>query len=539
MADELAQKLIKRSDFLFGEKNTWNALWDAITRYIVPRKKGIFGKVPGAKQTQELYDSTGIHAAERLAFLLNGYLTSPVNRWFTVLPDVEEVEEELLKLFEQASQRQYTVLRNSNFYSQVSEVYLDLVTMGTASLYYKFLGHGSIHFLALPVEEYAIAENEEGEVETLYRRFSLTAENAVERWGDNAGKSILDTNKKNPYELVPIIHAVYPRTTRNRDKRDKTNMPFASVHISARDKTVIAEGGFLRFPFFVPRWAKSSGEVYGRSPAMTALPDVKTTNKAREITLKGGGKQINPPLVIQADAFLKKLDITEGAINEVQMGQDASTAAHPLVVGVPMDSALVFLNDLRKSVKEIFFADQVETLMAIGGPAKTATEVQIQYELLQQMLGPTLGRIEGELLSPLVRGVFMMLYEEGEFSDLAGYYEGKRPDIKIRYEGVLAKAQRSTEVLALQRFEEAVVLSANQAPDVVDNINYDDLIRYKAQLLGVPLKIFRPQENVEALREQRAQTQAEDKQAQEALATTEGVKNVSGLFKGNGERRGF
>ena len=54
---------------------------------------------------------------------------------------------------------------------------------------------------------------------------------------------------------------------------------------------VLAEGRFSP-PFINFRWLKAPGEVYGRSPVMKALPDIKTANKVVELVLKNASTRV-------------------------------------------------------------------------------------------------------------------------------------------------------------------------------------------------------------------------------------------------------
>ena len=62
-------------------------------------------------------------------------------------------------------------------------------------------------------------------------------------------------------------------------------MPFESVYLEYKNGNELSVGGFKEFPFVVPRYLKASNEIYGRSPAMTALPDVKMLNISSRIPL--------------------------------------------------------------------------------------------------------------------------------------------------------------------------------------------------------------------------------------------------------------
>ena len=41
---------------------------------------------------------------------------------------------------------------------------------------------------------------------------------------------------------------------------------------------MLDEGGYRTFPYAISRYVTAPGETYGRSPAMLALPSIKTLN---------------------------------------------------------------------------------------------------------------------------------------------------------------------------------------------------------------------------------------------------------------------
>jgi hypothetical protein len=128
-------------------------------------------------------------------------------------------------------------------------------------------------------------------VNTVFRMYKSTAAQAVERFGfDNVGTFIQKTFEKRPDEEVEILHAVLPRLSRDVTKRDNLNMPFMSVYVCKNTGMVISEGGFEELPYVVPRFLKATGEVMGRSPAMTALPDVKMLNLMSKTIIQAAQK---------------------------------------------------------------------------------------------------------------------------------------------------------------------------------------------------------------------------------------------------------
>jgi hypothetical protein len=44
-------------------------------------------------------------------------------------------------------------------------------------------------------------------------------------------------------------------------------LPVASIYLDEKEKHILDEGGFDEMPYMVSRWAKATGEIFGRSPA--------------------------------------------------------------------------------------------------------------------------------------------------------------------------------------------------------------------------------------------------------------------------------
>ena len=102
------------------------------------------------------------------------------------------------------------------------------------------------------------------------------------------------------------------------------------------------------------------------------------------------------------------------------------------------------LADVRASVRRIFFSDQLELN---EGPQMTATEVQVRYELMQRLLGPTLGRLQSEFLNPIVERAFYSMLRGNALPQMPECCNA-RFDLDIEYVGPLARSQKMDEVTA-------------------------------------------------------------------------------------------
>ena len=260
----------------------WLPTWQDITELCLPRKSNItLTRTPGRTQTERMQDSTVAHAIELLAASMQGSLTSESIRWFSyrIRGLAYGSDTETDKWLETASDLSYDELNQSNFNSEAHEFYTDLATVGTAAMFIerKEAKPGQVwqglRFKTLPPGTYAIDENDEGRVDTLYYKYKLTARQAAQRFGmANLTEQIRRqlVSGAEPDRVFDFINAIFPRDDRWADAKGAMaagKKAWASIHLTLEDPTILRESGYDEFPFAVGRWTKSSDEKYGRSPA--------------------------------------------------------------------------------------------------------------------------------------------------------------------------------------------------------------------------------------------------------------------------------
>ncbi len=261
---------------------------------------------------------------------------------------------------------------------------------------------------------------------------------------------------------------------------------------------VVRTGGYNEFPYLVPRWSKATGEVYGRSPSYNALPDIKTLNKAVELGLKAWSKAIDPPLLVQDDGVIGRVRMTPGGITVIR----SDAAVKPFQSGANMQLNAFKENELKTAIRQAYYSDQLQLQQ---GPQMTATEVQVRYELMQRLLGPTLGRFQSEFLNPLIERVFGIMFRADAFLPAPELLQGQ--SIDIEYVGPLARSQRMEEAVAVERLYQLAMQLGQADPSVMDILNNDEAVRMRAELLGVPKSVLRGRAEVDELRQARMEAQ--------------------------------
>jgi hypothetical protein len=523
---DLTKSLLSRFDRLKAQRQNWETHWQEVADYMQPRKADVTRtRSKGDKRTELIFDSSPIQAVELLAASLHGMLTNPSTPWFSLRFKNSELEmEDEAKLWlENATDVMYTAFSRSNFQQEIFELYHDLITFGTAAMFIQEDNEDVLKFSTRHINEIFIAEDDKGRIDTVYRKFKLSARAAMQQFGTKVSTDIQAQAKKDPYNEVEILHVVYPRSDFNPNLKDTENMPFESVYIEMKNGNELSVSGFQEFPFVVPRYLKASHEIYGRSPAMTALPDVKMLNEMSKTTIKAAQKQVDPPLLVPDDGFLLPVRTVPGGLNFYRSG--TRDRIEPLNIGANNPLGLNMEEQRRTAIRNVFYVDQ---LLMQQGPQMTATEVIQRNEEKMRLLGPVLGRLQSELLKPMIDRCFNILFRREQFAPAPEFLSGQ--DIEIEYVSPLAKAQKSSELSSITRGIEILGSLANVAP-VFDYINFDALVKHVADLVGVPQKVLKLQSQVNSEREQAAQQQQQMAQMQQLQQVAKAGGDIAPLAK--------
>jgi hypothetical protein len=523
----LAKQLKDNLSRLMEKRSNWENHWQEVSDYMLPRKAEITKeRARGDKRHTQIFDATAIHALELLAASLHGMLTSSANKWFslrfkeTELNSLDEAKEWL----EDATSRMYDVIAKSNFQQEIFECYHDLIAFGTSCLMIEEDQDDIINFSARHIKEIYIQENKKGFVDTIYRRFKMPAQAVADKFGiDNVSKDLINTAKKNPFDEVELVHVIKPRYDFDPQKLDKKNMPFQSIYFEYGSGHIISIGGFKENPYVIPRYLKASTEVYGRSPGMNCLSEVKVLNKMVENSLKAAAKQIDPPLLIPDDGMLAPIRMSPGSINYYRSG--SRDRIEPLNINANNATTLNSENQRREAIIKMFHVDQ---LVISENRNMTATEVVQRQEEKMRILGPVLGRLQSELLSPLIIRIFNIMLRNGLFMEAPDILRSQ--ELNIEYVSPMALAQRSQELQSIMRGLELFGSMAQTMP-VMDYIDENGFIKQIIDILGLPAKMIKSDAEVQQIREERAAQEQQQMAMQQEMAESQMAKNAAPLAK--------
>lgn len=543
--------LLARQKRLADARRTWESHWQELAEFLLPSRADISGaRTSGGKRTERQFDSVPMQAARGLAASLDGLLKPKTQRWFA-LRAVEDAlnDDENAKLWlREAEDRLFRALYDpkARFLQRSAEVDLDLVVFGTGVMFIgERRGVDGLLFQSLHLRDTFLAENADGEIDTVFRRMRLTARQAAQKFGREAiGAQTRDALDRDESDRVfEFIQAVLPRTDRDPRRRDVRHMPFASIVIDVESEHMVGESGFREFPFVVPRWDTATDEVYGRSPGMLALPDINTLNQMGRTILEAGHKVVNPPLLVPNDGIQANPRTFPGGITPFDAALLMQTGGRPpvmpLVSGANIPLGREMQNDVREQIWAAFFRNVLQ--LPFSGPQMTATEILARKAEFMRVIGPTFGRLEADYTGPMVDRAFRVLLRGGALPEPPPALRGT--GVRFEYASPIARAQKQIDAAALGKTVQDLAPLAAQNPALLDNFDEDRVARDVAEANGLPQHWIRPAATVAQLRAGRAAAAQAEARARDAerlaenlskLGRVPGLAAVVGLGGGEG-----
>ncbi len=541
---ELRQHLDRRLGSLRAGRMSYLLHWRELSDYILPRR-GRFLVTPnqgnrGEPRNEKIIDSTGTLAARTLASGMMAGITSPARPWFRLtLSDPEAARDTAVRLWlDEVAKRMARVFAKSNFYNSLAVLYEELGVFGTGAMIILEDFEDVIRCQTLTVGEYFLANSDRQAVNTLYREFPLTVGQVVAQFGEAAcTPTVLALYRTGQLDMeVMIGHAVEPNDDELVAVSFAEGMPYRSVYweLGSSQSLILAARGFREFPVCAPRWAVVGNDVYGRSPGMDALGDVKALQVEQKRKAQAIEKMVNPPMV--ADVSLKNQPATllPGGVTYLP-GNAAGVGFRPVYeVDPPLPGLVQDIAEVQARIGKAFYADLWLMMSELDG-IRTATEINERKQEKLLMLGPVLERVQAEMLDPAIKRAFAVMARAGLLPPAPPPL--RRQSLQVEYTSMLAQAQKSVATAGIERLMGFVATLAPSRPDVADNIDYDEVVDEYAALVGVSPRIVLPPPAVAQLRQARQQqaaaAQAQQQAVQTGTAVARGALDLSEARIGN------
>lgn len=522
---ELGRRLLARNAQLKSQRGVWDAFWQEIARYVMPRKNQIARKSPPPDTADQdtLFDGTAIQANMIQASGMMSYMVPKGSVWFSFDPPMPlKGSDPAKQWFQHCSDIARVELASSNFYELVHEHFLDRGAFGTAVLFCEEGRRAALGFQTFDVGTFSLGLDDEGYVDTLFREFTLTARQAEQKFGDEVSEEIRKAarEEKRKDAEFEFLHCIYPRAEVERGRLDAENKPIASVYLEVKSGHVNRVSGYDEPAFYASRYLKWGDTAYGWSPSWMALPEARQLNFLEKQMDALAEKAAFPPMLVpsthEGDIDVRALGVTYySGVGEGAMPREWQNTGR---YDIGKDRAEI----KRRAIERAFHVDLFQMFANYEGPQMTAREVaERQGEKLTQF-SPTADRTTTELFTPLLRRVFAILARAGKFpppppevmvSEAGGVFVA---DPEIIYSSRIALAIKALENNAFDRDLETLMPLIQIAPDAVDNYDLDEIVRDRSRNNGLPARWMRDLEEVEEMRAARAQAAAQQAQMRQA-----------------------
>lgn len=526
---------LSRLAALKAERSSWDNHWLQISQYQFPRAGRFLTSDTneGKKKNNLIYDNTAVFAVRTLAAGMMSGVTSPARPWFRLgLADKELMEFGPVKQWlHDAAELMRAIFSASNTYNALHGCYEELGAFGTWANVVLPDFDNVIHHYPMTIGEYYLAHNERGQIDTIAREMKMTVGQMVSMFGkDNVSQAVRNLWSRGAYDVwVDVVHMIQPRRDRDMRKRDAKNMPFSSCYFEPGKESwdkYLRESGFKRFPGLCPRWTVTGNDIYGRSPGMDALGDVKQLQFEQQRKAQAIEYQVNPPIQVPTaykDVAQSRLP---GGVMYVDAMSPGGGVRSAFEVNLRLDFLMDSIRDTRDRIRQAYYADLF--LMLASQPANgrmTATEVAERHEEKLLMLGPVLERLHNELLSPLIDITFDRCLEAGILPPIPKEIQGV--EMNIEFISVLAQAQRAVAVNGMERLLTTATALAPVKPEILDKINFDQVIDDMGEAFGVNPALVVPDAQVADVRAARAQAEQAARSAAVAPQVVDSAKTAS------------
>lgn len=548
--EALVREVISRHDALKKVREPHEDLWHDITELVLPVISDILEDSGDHIWTERLADnfnSVGRDAVRLWSNGMQGYMTPRNNNWVRVTSANKEIRKlsGMRKYFQETTEEVLAHWRRSNFYDMLGPVYEHGASVATSALTVDWDSRKrSLAYIPRHPKQVWIAEDYLGHVDTVFIVEELSWRQIVAKFGEEAlDEPDRKTAIRAPFEKKEVLHAVFPRTERLVDQQeqdipvDARRKPIASIWILLGRNHLLKESGYDTMREIVWRFRRTVGTPYGYGPSHNALIDLLRAEKIDSTMLRAADLAVMPPLMYPQE-LAGKLKIQPHGMTPYS---DPRRKVEPVFTVGQYPYGLDMLNRVEESIRRHYHIDFWLMLSQSQQGQRTAYEVAQLAGEKAAVMGAEIGRVESELLDPIIDVSLTMLQKEGLLPDppeeLADLDE---PDVMFSYDGPLAQMQKRHygQQNIIQMLNQ-VTLIGQVFPRSLVWLDDDELMQEALESLEAPESVIRDKASVDKIRQAEAaaqQMQMQMEQAQQAaeLQATLAKANPTGLPPGMG-----
>ena len=514
MHEKTVEQMLQSYEKAQAVRLNFEDLYDEIYEYCLPQRQGFKNYSVGERKDDKIFDETAVVGIQEFASRLQSGLTPNFARWadFVTGQEVPDAEkDDINNALDSVTDYVFEILQTSNFAQEIHECFIDLA-LGTAVIcVMEGDAVNPIRFQSIPLPHVVLDTGPDGKVDHVYRERMMKNEDIPIAYPNGIlTPQMAERISRSPESKTKILEV----SCRLYD--DPNEEKYGYYVIDINEKVMIMSEvytGVGSNPFIAFRWSKASGEVYGRGPALNALSAIKTCNLTIEMILENAQMAISGIYQIDDDGIIN-VDTINLVPGTVIPKAPSSQGLQPIRAAGSFDVANLILNDMRNNIKRALYNDM------LGDPNKTpasATEVAERMADLSRKIGSAFGRLQSEMVQPLLQRVVYILQKQGRIE--MPTVNGR--EVKIRSVSPLAQAQSNQDIVSLNRFLQTV--SGSFGPEILNIlISSEETALYLAKKFGVPDKLIRDADERQQLVQMAQQMQQQQQQGELPNASTLG-----------------
>lgn len=475
------------------------------------------------------------HATRSFRYLEGGMysgLSSPNRPWFKFRLGGKIEEGHAARVWlDECEDIVAEMLAGSNFYSVARANYGELGKFGNAAGIMDEDFEKGVSCTALTAGEYSFSTNYQGEVDTLLRLCRMDTRQVVQKfvrqpdgamdWGHVTDQVKQAWANSNYAMSFTVFHLIEPNEDWREGAVGRDGMQWGSVKWLAGQPgdRILEHRGYHEKPFWVPRWKVYGGSDYGVGPGHDALPDM------RELQFQAKRKGEVTDMVVKP--------ATQGPPKVLKLKPGSHTAVANIDHGkveviyqAPYQAIGLVAEDVQRCRQAIDEATYADLFMAIsereGVQPLNDLESTLRNDEKMTQLGPVIERVNNDMLAVAVERAFGVAMRGDLLPPPPEEIEGR--EIDIEFVSVLAQAQK---MMGMGQTERTLAFAGSVAqfqPDVIDNIDGDELVRDHWSRSGAPSAGLRSEKDIEDIRSQRAQQQQAERMAAMAQPAKDGME---------------
>jgi hypothetical protein len=437
---------------------------------------------------------------------------------------------------EQADGACYKEYNHSNLYGMIPAFIESAATIGHGvMLIDEDMIQQKVRYTAMDVREIYLDVNEYDEVDTVFREFYMTAENAAAYFGLDALSE--DTrlrweDEQTHGKPLCLLHAVYKnKNAEGGNVLSAARFMYSSVFVDVEHKHIIREGGYSDFPYAVFYWKRTGGKKYGIGPAQMALSDINLLHKFEESRLEVTQLSAKPPMNVPQKIQGFEQLVPDGRNYYIQTDQVIT----PIAIGANYPITLDITNTQEERIKDWFHVGFFLMLQQ-QEHNKTATEV-IELQGEKAAVLSTMVNNLNSALEKIVQRTVDILFKQGKMPELPAALESSRSPMKVDFIGVLAQAQKKAHEtsgimsgLQVAAGIAQIAQAVPQAAEAFDYVDFSEVLKKGFEAGGSSQLVIREEDDVRKIREARAR--AAEQQAlleRQAQQEQDVIKNYNKL----------